>query len=80
MLWFGIACALHLIAGFFYISSGLIAPLWAVVFLLVIWLILAILLVRMRQTGARTLTIPVAAAAIWFLVLWLGDTFLDWTA
>ena len=80
MVWFVIACALHLIAGFFYISSGLIAPPWAVVALMATWFGLALMLARMKQAGARALMIPVAAAVIWFVVLGLGDRFLGWTA
>ena len=80
MIWFAIAAALHLVAGFFYISSGLVAPLWGVLLLLVIWIALAIVLVRMRRDGPKTLAVPVAAAAIWFLVLWIGQSLLGWTA
>lgn len=80
MIWIALATLLHLVAGFFYLSSGLVAPLWAVGVLLAIWVALAVVLFRIRTSGPKTLLVPVAAAAIWFLVLWLGDTFLDWTA
>ena len=80
MLWFALACVLHLAAGFFYISSGLVAPLWGVLLLLAIWLVLAVYLARIRRTGPKTLLVPVAAAAIWFLVLWIGQSLLGWTA
>lgn len=80
MLWFALACLLHLVAGFFYISSGLVAPLWGVLVLLAIWLALAIALVRIRHTGAKTLTIPLVAAAVWFSVLLAGQALLGWTA
>lgn len=78
MIWFVLACLLHLVAGFFYISSGLIAPLWAVLLLIAIWLVLAVVLVRRRHTGARTLLIPVVAAATWFVAISAGEMFLGW--
>ena len=78
MIWFVLACLLHLAAGFFYISSGLIAPLWAVLVLIAIWLTLAVVLIRRRDTGPRTLLIPVLAAAIWFVAISAGEMFLDW--
>ena len=80
MLWFALACVVHLVVGFFYISSGLVAPLWGVLLLLAIWLALAVVLVRLRERGPVTLLVPVAAGAIWFFVLWIGQALLDWTA
>ena len=80
MFWTVLATLLHLVAGFFYLSSGLVAPLWAVVLLLAIWVALAVVLFRMRTAGPKTLLVPVAAAAIWFFTLWLGQAFLNWTA
>lgn len=80
MLWIVLATSLHLAAGFFYLSSGLVAPLWAVALLLAIWVALAVVLFRMRTAGPKTLLVPLSAAAIWFLTLWLGQTFLNWTA
>ncbi|HJR45762.1 MAG TPA: hypothetical protein VJ927_09175 [Actinomycetota bacterium] len=78
MIWFALACLLHLVAGFFYISSGLIAPLWAVLVLIAIWIGLAVLLVRRRRTGPETLLIPVLAGATWFVLISLGEMFLGW--
>ena len=78
MIWFALACLLHLVAGFFYISSGLIAPLWAVLVLIAIWIALAVGLIRRRATGARTLLVPTVAAAIWFVAISAGEMFLGW--
>ena len=78
MLWFALACVLHLVAGFFYISSGLIAPLWAVLVLIAIWIGLAVVLLRRRETGPATILIPVLAGATWFVAISLGEMFLDW--
>ena len=80
MIWFALAAVLHLVASFFYISSGLVAPLWGVLLLLAIWIALAVYLVRIRRSGPKTLAVPVAAAAIWFFVLWIGQSLLGWTA
>ncbi len=80
MVWFVAAWVLHLVAGFFYVFSGLLAPAWAVGVLMAIWFGLAFMLARRNEAGARSLTIPAAAAAIWFVVLGLGDRFLGWTA
>lgn len=80
MAWFAVASLLHLVAGFFYISSGLVAPLWAVAALMLIWVALAILLVRIRTVGPKVLLVPVAAAIIWVVAISLGGTVLDWTA
>ncbi len=80
MVWFVVSWVLHLIGGFLYVFSGLVAPPWAVVVLMAIWFGLALMLVRMRQAGACALTIPAAAAAIWFVISGLGARFLGWTA
>lgn len=80
MWWFAVACLLHLIVAYFYVLSGLLAPPWAVLMLLLIWVALTFVLLRMRSAGPKTLIVPVGAAAIWFAVLWLGDMLLGWTA
>jgi hypothetical protein len=77
--WVGLLA--HLGMGVWYAASGLVAPAWAVVGLLVIWV--ALLLVGLRLRTRRPwlmLLIPVAAVAIWVAVISAGDAFLDWTA
>jgi len=71
---------LHLAIGFFYLASGLLAPLWAVAILWAIWLALAYLMWRWRTKPFHVLAIPFAAAAIWWGVITLGDVLLGWTA
>jgi len=78
-MWFALACVLHLIAGFFYMLSGLSAPVWVVMILFGIWIALAVRLSRMRTEGLKTLIIPLVAGVIWYVVLWAGDLLLDWT-
>ena len=64
-----------------YLASGLVAPLWGMAVLWAIWIVLLIVLVRSwKESGIRVLAIPFVAAAIWFLVIWLGETFFEWTA
>lgn len=62
-----------------YAASGLLAPGWAVVGLLLVWLALTALawwLVRTRPLW--TLAVPVLAAAIWFAAISAGEAFLGW--
>jgi hypothetical protein len=71
----------HLATLMFYAASGLVAPLWAVVVLMVIWLALLVLaIVLLRRQPAWTLVVPVAAFAIWFAAISAGDAWLGWTA
>lgn len=77
--WAVVAALLHAVAGFFYLASGLLAPLWAIVALVALWLALTWQLWKLRS-GPRALFIPLAAAAIWFTTMWLGERFLNWTA
>lgn len=77
--WVGIACQLATLV--WYLASGLMAPGWAVIGLLVIWLALfgtAIYLLRKRP--AWVLVVPVISAVIWFAVMSAGDAWLGWTA
>jgi hypothetical protein len=75
-----LAVLLHLVVGFFYLASGLLAPLWAVAGLAIIWIVLAALAVwQWRTRPGWVIATPFCAAAIWFTVLWLGDVFLGWT-
>jgi hypothetical protein len=75
------AVALHLVVGFFVAASGLLAPAWAVVLLLAIWVTLLWAIVRLRRrTPLGVLLVPFAMAGILYLVLTLGERLLDWTA
>ena len=77
--WLGLA--LFAGTGFFYAASGLVAPLWGVAVLWVIWIGLAILVIRWwRRNAWVVFLIPFAAAALWGVVLFLGQTLFDWTA
>lgn len=77
----GLGMAGLAVIGFFYLASGLVAPLWAVVVLMVIWIGLVVVgIVWFRPHPLRVLVLPVAAAAIWWTVITLGDRLLGWTA
>jgi hypothetical protein len=71
----------HAALFFWYAASGLVAPGWAVAALLVLWaalFVVAILLRRRRP--ALTPLVPLAAVALWFLVVSAGGAWLGWTA
>jgi hypothetical protein len=77
----GLSGAAHLVVGVFYLSSGLVAPGWAVAVLLLWWVLLAVQLSRLALRGSWwTPAVPVVAYASWWLALTLGERYLDWTA
>ena len=80
MIWFWAAALLQLVIGFPYLFSGLLAPLWAVGVLVLIWLGLSVLLVRTRSNGPRDLWAPVLAAALWLAAMSAGEGLLGWSA
>jgi hypothetical protein len=76
-----LALVAHLTVGLLYVSSGLVAPLWAVVLLLVLWaaqLVACGLLLRRRSWWV--LAVPVVALALWVLLINAGSALLGWTA
>jgi hypothetical protein len=77
----GLSGGAHLVVGVFYLSSGLVAPAWAIAVLLVWWVLLAVQLSRLALRGSWwTPAVPVVAFATWWLALTLGERFLHWTA
>ena len=77
----GLGLILFVGTGFFYAASGLVAPPWGVAVLWVIWFGLLVLLIRWwRRNPWIVFAIPFAAAALWGLVLFAGETLFDWTA
>ncbi len=66
---------------FLYAASGLLAPAWGVVVLLVIWLALLLLCFAWWTPHPRRLPwVGVFAVAFWFAALNAGGAFLGWTA
>lgn len=77
--WIGLV--VHLPLLIWYASSGLLAPLWAVIVLVAVWavlLVVAIMLLRRRPLLVPL--VPIFAAAFWFGALSAGDAWLGWTA
>ena len=64
-----------------YAASGLLAPPYAVVVLLALWVGLTVLAaVVLRRRGAAALLVPLLTLAVWAAVLTAGDLVLGWTA
>jgi hypothetical protein len=76
-----LSAAAHLVMGVFYLSSGLVAPVWAIAVLLIWWVLLAVQLSRLALRGSWwTPAVPVVAFVTWYLVLTAGERLLDWIA
>jgi hypothetical protein len=71
---------LHLAVGAWILVGGLIMPGWAVLAMVILWTGALVLAIRWRLRPVVVLAIPAVTLAIWFLVAWVGDTFLGWTA
>lgn len=70
---------LHLLVLWPYTASGLLAPGWAVVTLLVVWALLGVLAVAVhRRYGAVAALVPLLALGAWFAALTLGEAVLGW--
>ncbi|MGY2081755.1 hypothetical protein [Modestobacter sp. SYSU DS0657] len=73
--------AAHLTVGYFYLTSGLAVPLYALLPLWLLWLALAAWLIRLAAARSWwTPLVPLAAAALLVLSLVVGDAFLGWQA
>ena len=76
----GIALAALLGMSIWFLATGLMAPLWAVIAFMAIWLILVVLAcVWIRRHPWRVLILPVIAAGILFGGLRAGAALLGWT-
>lgn len=77
--WLGLAA--HLAVGFWYAASGLVAPVWAVAGLLVVWAVLLAVAIRLlRRRPARVPLVPLSAVLIWLAVVSAGGAWLGWSA
>jgi hypothetical protein len=75
------AAILMLAVGVPYGVSGLVVTEWIVITLAVIWLGLVVVGVRLaRHHSYAVLAIPLVAAGIWLLVVYLADVLLGQTA
>lgn len=76
-----VAAALQLVVLVpFTVSSGLVAPLWAVLVLYALWVAAVVVLVRVarRQPLAAPL-VPLANGALWWLAMAPDGALLGWT-
>lgn len=72
----GLACAL-----FLYGASGLVAPWWAVVLLLLVWVVFfAVGCAWWTQHPRRLPVLAVVAIVFWFVALLGGAAVFDWSA
>lgn len=75
-----LALAAMLVLAPFFLTSGLMAPGWAVAGFVVIWLLLfALGCLWVRRTPIRVLPLPFVAAAVWFGGMSAGGAWLGWT-
>lgn len=77
--WLGLIA--HAAVFFWYAASGLVAPGWAVIGLLALWLALLAVGIRLRHRRPLfTPLVPLAAIVLWFLIITAGGAWLNWTA
>ncbi|MET9337079.1 hypothetical protein [Nonomuraea sp. NPDC003804] len=70
----------HLCTLPFYLASGLVAPLWAILVLLVVWAgLLGVAVRAVRGRSAWGPAVPVLAVAVWLGAVSAGEAFLGWT-
>jgi hypothetical protein len=66
---------------FLYAVSGLLAPWYGVVLLMLVWVLLFVLACRWwTPHPIRTLWLPLVAVVVWFAVLTAGEALFSWTA
>jgi Flp pilus assembly protein TadB len=76
--WLGLVA--HLVLLFWYVASGLLAPGWAVLLLLLIWAALLVLALRLRRRRPLlTPLVPLVGLAVWFFGISAGEAWLGWT-
>ncbi|MHA7207800.1 hypothetical protein [Arthrobacter sp. MDT1-65] len=76
-----VAAAAQLVAGYFYLVSGLAAPLWAVALFLVWWVVLTHVGVKLASRRSYWLVlVPVVAGVTWYGAMVIGGSVLGWRA
>ena len=71
----------HVAAIFLYLTSGLVAPLAGVLFLLAGWVVLLVVAIRLRPSRPWLVALtPAASIAFWAAVLTFGSWVFGWTA
>ena len=75
-----LALVAMLVLAPFFLSSGLMAPGWAVVVFCVVWLALFVLgCLWIRRKPLWVIPLPFVAAAIWLGGMSAGEAWLGWT-
>ena len=77
-----VAIGLHVLVGIFpFSATGLMAPAYGLVIVVAIWLVGGALVLRLGKTRPGVaVAIPFIELAAWFVLMWVGDAWLDWTA
>jgi hypothetical protein len=76
-----LAAAAQLAVGYLYLTSGLVAPLWALAVFLGWWLVLTCVGVKLAlRRSYWLLLVPVVAVVTWFGAMVFGGTVLGWSA
>lgn len=77
--WTGVV--LMVVPLYLFAVSGLVAPVWAVVGLLVLWVLALSWAIKSRDRHPWfVLALPAALVGVWFAVLTVGGALLGWTA
>ncbi|WP_169986191.1 hypothetical protein [Microbispora sp. H10836] len=77
--WLGLAGQLCTLP--FYLASGLVAPLWAIIVLLVVWAgLVGVAVWAVRRRSAWGLAVPFLGVGVWLGGVSAGEAFLGWTA
>ena len=76
-----IGLVLYLAVGWLYLASGLVVPFPWLVGVWVIWAVGLLVLFRVFRASPRlTPLVPLAAVAVWVVVVQMGSWLLGWTA
>lgn len=76
-----LAGVLHLVVGFYYLAGGLVIPGYVLAPLWVVWFLLAWWLVTLARRGSWWTPLPaIAAAALFVVVITVGEQVLGWQA
>ena len=74
-----VGIAAHFVAGYFYVAAGLVAPLYGIVVLWIVWVaLLAVAVWLLRRHPVWILAIPLVAVGILFGGITLGEALLGW--
>ena len=69
------------VMSFLYFASGLVAPLWAVIVLILIWFVHLVLgCLWFTKHPIRSLVLPLSLVVIWFGAMLGGEELFGWTA